>query len=745
MKTIRSKLRNGVLMVVTPLACISIAIALNESNLSVGTPYTTSTGAMTAGLTSLAYSTGSMAVGDYNYCYAPNAMTAGTGLTVNAGQFSDCLVIGKYNEPNDSDIDQTVGKERRFVIGNGLIGDLRDAFQILGDGRVVLGETQSDLPSFPFAPVERHGMHEGDAFRSRAWPVTENGSDNLTKVPHWWRTSSIYNAALPAGNGLEPVMFGQLRSVFRKAKEHFDNAFASSGGAGSGISTMDSYLKTATTSTNNCVTIGEVKNLAKLFYDRLQVLDQGRIGTRRYLCYTPVFNTPIPLWLTNKSGEDTTLATMGQVKRAFSFDYDSDLDGDGLPRWWELKYMRRSFDSLPAVDASGMGASGASGVYGASGDFDCDGWTNLQEWNNGTDPGVHNGSVAYTADRVLIVCNSADEDSLDARDYYKANRPGFSSVDSISVNTTTSENIDYTDFVSQVATPIKQRFDNNSNLQFVVFMYGMPTRTTGSGGGKSTPVALFDWFAPQRSVGVLSTFVTARNYADVEGYIDRLAAVPVARRSGDVLIGPGNEEYYFDEKHYRLDREGPDDDGVEFRYTPLDEHRIALIDAFNPDPPITYSPWNGVAILTIEDPRGYQSWGEYNPSIGPINPSSPSTTGIHNKVSVTFSGSVPPEGAWYAMSTVVSYNGWLANPRNQATYADWLSEGAFHSGSSTGYTHSPIAMVTTTAEPKVDGTIRSEFWVQWEKGVPFIAASWAGIGRNVFLPVGDPFVATDDY
>jgi hypothetical protein len=49
-----------------------------------------------------------------------------------------------------------------------------------------------------------------------------------------------------------------------------------------------------------------------------------------------------------------------------------DTDGDGLPDWWE--------------SAHGLDPTSASGINGRDGDFDGDGWTNIEEYINSTDP-----------------------------------------------------------------------------------------------------------------------------------------------------------------------------------------------------------------------------------------------------------------------------------------------------------------------------------------------------------------------
>ncbi len=51
---------------------------------------------------------------------------------------------------------------------------------------------------------------------------------------------------------------------------------------------------------------------------------------------------------------------------------NSDTDGDSLPDDWEVAY--------------GLDPNDSTGVNGSDGDFDDDGWTNYEEWVNGTDP-----------------------------------------------------------------------------------------------------------------------------------------------------------------------------------------------------------------------------------------------------------------------------------------------------------------------------------------------------------------------
>jgi hypothetical protein len=57
-----------------------------------------------------------------------------------------------------------------------------------------------------------------------------------------------------------------------------------------------------------------------------------------------------------------------------------DADGDGLPDWWE--------------SAHGLDPTSASGINGRNGDFDDDGWTNIEEYVNSTDPADYTSPAA---------------------------------------------------------------------------------------------------------------------------------------------------------------------------------------------------------------------------------------------------------------------------------------------------------------------------------------------------------------
>ncbi len=404
--------------------------ALNDYYMSIGSwNQTAQTGSVAVGTGNQMYASGSLAIGSTNVIATNNVLTCGTGLSAANFISADSMVLGRYNKEEGFPHLNSVGLVKHFAVGNGFgssSSQRRNAFEVLEDGRLILNElgrvSLNDLPGIPYASFDVFVPSFGVA-----WPVTDGAdTSNSIDVPEWW--SSIIDPSSPTGSGYEPATFGQFRSVVRRAKMHFDSVFP--GGAGAAITAVDSILKNDSTDSLQVITIGQLKNAVKPFYERLLELDglhpaQLRFGTQRYLAYLSDDNSqPIPLWDTSVSGDQLQIAAVAQLKRAFSFDYDSDLDGDGLPRWWEQKYMRKQWSSTESVvDKDG---SGHGWAVGANGDFDCDGKSNIQEWNDKTDPGrFDSGGFTIAANQILIVYSKDYTPSENVKDYYLNNRPGF--------------------------------------------------------------------------------------------------------------------------------------------------------------------------------------------------------------------------------------------------------------------------------------------------------------------------------
>jgi hypothetical protein len=109
---------------------------------------------------------------------------------------------------------------------------------------------------------------------------------------------------------------------------------------------------TASADDYSAINLGQLKGVAKLFYDRLIAVG-----------YCPAYP-----WA-GGTADDYSGANLGQVKNLFSFDITKDSDGDGIPDWWEIHY------GLNPYDASDAGHLSLDGEF-----------TNLQKYLQGLNP-----------------------------------------------------------------------------------------------------------------------------------------------------------------------------------------------------------------------------------------------------------------------------------------------------------------------------------------------------------------------
>lgn len=202
------------------------------------------------------------------------------------------------------------------------------------------------------------------------------------QAPTWWTARGV----IVSGSNITPndyaaVNQGQLKNIATAAyKELNDNLpggvgdmttpelMPPDGGVGYRLTTLigkwsnvpmsgtNPIVVNSSTITNDyaAVNIGQLKTVAKPFYDRLK-----EVG----------YTSQYPWTTSTNAANDYAMANIGQVKNLFSFDvtYDGDLPANGLPDWWEIKYF---------------GNSGQKG----NNDPDGDGLTNWQEYGQNSDP-----------------------------------------------------------------------------------------------------------------------------------------------------------------------------------------------------------------------------------------------------------------------------------------------------------------------------------------------------------------------
>jgi len=192
--------------------------------------------------------------------------------------------------------------------------------------------------------------------------------------PEWWVSRGVIDTSSAITNDYMVANAGQLKWLATNACDELEEKL--SGGAGSNLwAQVQGFC-----ATNNYLPVnaGQVKNLAQLVWDRL--IDEGH--TNAYP------------WAGASFTNDYAVVNIGQLKNAFSFTISytpgpGDTDGDGLADAWEQIII----DHDPDDDIEDIGD-----VLPGH-DYDGDGLTNLQEYQNGTDP----TNSDTTAPTVVIV------------------------------------------------------------------------------------------------------------------------------------------------------------------------------------------------------------------------------------------------------------------------------------------------------------------------------------------------------
>ena len=185
--------------------------------------------------------------------------------------------------------------------------------------------------------------------------------------PGWSSSASDYAA----------VNQGQVKNIAASAVAEFDAHLP--GGAGDALHALINSWAIPTPQTSNfsAVSLGQLKTVAAMFYDRLIT-----VGYTNQYPWTGSANTP----------NDNAMANLGQVKNLLVFDLMAtdpahDTDGNGLPDWWELYYFGHTGVNPDGIDDGGT-------------------LTNKRQFALGLNPTVNEAANTPSTPRIIYVYDS---------------------------------------------------------------------------------------------------------------------------------------------------------------------------------------------------------------------------------------------------------------------------------------------------------------------------------------------------
>ncbi len=220
-------------------------------------------------------------------------------------------------------------------------------------------------------------------------------------VPGWFPNPNPLTQPAPGANYV-PANLGQLKHMATLAKAHLDATLV--GGAGFYVEQMvasfgpdDGVAYTQAEKQENYrpVNIGQLKAVAKPFYDRLKAAGfdtKGSLSARLSLASgaTVVWAFDVPWNPSTAKSANYAPANIGQLKFVFGFDLtEFDTDQDGMSNAWETEqFGNLSRDGSGDFDGDGV-VDRSEFLYGGNpktSDADGDGDSDLQEITTGTNP-----------------------------------------------------------------------------------------------------------------------------------------------------------------------------------------------------------------------------------------------------------------------------------------------------------------------------------------------------------------------
>jgi|GEM_PF-5301711 len=202
----------------------------------------------------------------------------------------------------------------------------------------------------------------------------------LSQNPRWWEDQGIFNLTVVGGDH-SPANIGQAKNVAKKALATIS---AQNSALASEIETlMGAGVLTPPTTTpefqvqKGVILVGQLKNLAKPFYDKLAIHDGIWLASERQRIGIQNPQSVYPWTSSSNDDSDFSPASIGQLKACFSIDLGNlpsqvvikDSDGDGMSDEWESSFGLNPNDPSDAEQ-----------------DLNSDGITNGEHFDKSTNP-----------------------------------------------------------------------------------------------------------------------------------------------------------------------------------------------------------------------------------------------------------------------------------------------------------------------------------------------------------------------
>lgn len=296
------------------------------------------------------------------------------------------------------------------------------------------------------------------------------------------------------------------------------------------------------------------------------------------------------------------------------------------------------------------------------------------------------------AGQVLVIYNTAFAESVQAKDYYLANRPAATGFEVLGVSCLPHERIAYADYLAQIQEPVDAWLAAHPGhtVRYIVMMHGLPTRLVVDEPNApywshtlvSVPWALSgaydpdfpgseDWGGSANEVFIrakrphwrgLVTFLGMGSLANTLAYIDRLSNAPAQSADGLKLAGSGADHFLFDD--FDSMQGGIGNTGAHyttayrlmFEAFKIDDDPALLGVNWVLDPALrhTYRSPEDVSgpILSAADVASYINWGLYA-----------AYNGEHFGDAAALDGRrIWTGNSWYAMTSIESFNGQRNTP-----------------------------------------------------------------------------------